>query len=261
MTTFSRRYASGEHEAVWNDLRSLGPVPGRLREDVADVARQTMVRVAAHLRRLAEDAPAAGLKPLHDCGPTPPAPDERAVIERMDREVGGLPAALVACVYETGRFSLIGDWPVLGLHHDDWTDVPDGAGVLFCDPLDLPGAAGPDNEWRDHWDEWRDHWGEWKDDWREGLDDRADGRERGRPFRLPFAPDEVLKTGYGGLSHNIEIPGTGADPVLWGVMYRPGITLVEYLRVSVAWGGFPGWEFVEGPVPEALSGLRRDPDF
>jgi hypothetical protein len=243
MTTYSRRYAAGEHEEVWNDLRALGPVPDHLREDAADVAVRTMRRAAAHLRRLAEDAPEAGLVPLHGGAPVPATPDERAGIEEMDRETGGLPAALAACVCEIGRFSLIGEWPGIGLHHETVPDLPDGAAIPLCDPLDLPGAAVLHRMWRANWA------------------DRADEREEGEPFHLAFAPDEVLKMGYGGDTHDIAIPDARADPALLGVLYRPGITLVEYLRVSVAWGGFPGWEFVERPVPDELRGLARTPDF
>ena len=59
--------------------------------------------------------------------------------------------------------------------------------------------------------------------------------------------------------------GDGKDQlevVLHGVDGRPGVTLVEYLRISIAWGGCPGWSFAPAArVPAALEALRRAPDF
>jgi hypothetical protein len=54
----------------------------------------------------------------------------------------------------------------------------------------------------------------------------------------------------------IHIPDTGADPILDGVSDRPAINLVEYLRASFAWGGFPGYEFSSAPAPPLLEELR-----
>jgi hypothetical protein len=244
MATYSQRYTSGEHEEVWNDLRALGPVPDHLREDVADVSAQTMRRVSGHLRRLAEDAPARGLVTCHESTLTPATPDERAKLAHMERETGGLPAALVACVTEIGSFSLIGDWPEIGVHYETRADPESGPGPKSLpDPLDLPDVDLL--------------YPMWENGWEDQAEDRADGY----PFHVTFAPDEIHKANYSGGTHDIEIPDRRADPVLLGVYGRPGVTLVEYLRASVAWGGFPGWEFAEVPVPDTLRALFRDPDF
>jgi hypothetical protein len=48
-----------------------------------------------------------------------------------------------------------------------------------------------------------------------------------------------------------------ADPALIRVDGREGIRLVEYLRTSFAWGGFPGFEFYP-PAPPELDELRAD---
>ena len=37
--------------------------------------------------------------------------------------------------------------------------------------------------------------------------------------------------------------------------------LVEYLRLSIAWGGMPGWSFQPDRAPAALAALRTRPDF
>ena len=72
-----------------------------------------------------------------------------------------------------------------------------------------------------------------------------------------FAPDENSKANFSGGGQSINLPDEGADPLLMGVRKRPGITLVQYLRTSFAWGGFPGFEF-ESEVPASLSELQAD---
>jgi hypothetical protein len=39
------------------------------------------------------------------------------------------------------------------------------------------------------------------------------------------------------------------------------VTLVTYLRISISWGGFPGWSFEPERAPAALARLRVEPDF
>ena len=73
--------------------------------------------------------------------------------------------------------------------------------------------------------------------------------------------DELHKARVSGSTHDIILPDLTADPVIHGVDGREDITLVEYLRVSITWGGFPGWSFAPGPVPEVLTRLARRPDF
>ena len=68
-----------------------------------------------------------------------------------------------------------------------------------------------------------------------------------RPWRFAFAPDELHKANISGSTHDIELPDDTPDPVIRGVEYRPGITLVEYLRASMSHGGFAGAQFVWEP--------------
>ena len=59
---------------------------------------------------------------------------------------------------------------------------------------------------------------------------------------------------------NILLPSNAADPELIGARHRTGVTLIDYLRISLAWGGFPGYD--EAPagvaVPGTIEDLRRD---
>jgi hypothetical protein len=246
MSSLLQRYLNGERERVWDEIRQLGPVPDALRAEVDAVATETMRRVAAHVRRLAEALAELGLVsslassdeavPLY----WPPTADEVADLDVLGREIGGLPSALVACLREVGAASFAGDCPVLGLAYDGEADPQVLPEDILPDPLCLPNAE----ELRDQWDDW------WDDP------------EREEPFEFMFAPDEQHKANFSGGAHLIELPQAVADPVLHDVPAWPGVTLVEYLRVSIAWGGCPGWAFAPAArVPAALEALRRAPDF
>jgi hypothetical protein len=67
--------------------------------------------------------------------------------------------------------------------------------------------------------------------------------------RFAFAPDELHKAGISGGTHGIMLPASTADPPLLGVEHREGVTLVEYLRASLAHSGFAGAEFLATPPP------------
>ncbi|WP_328394867.1 hypothetical protein [Nocardia sp. NBC_00416] len=80
-------------------------------------------------------------------------------------------------------------------------------------------------------------------------------------FDFDFAPDELHKANISGSTHYITLTQRVADPVIWGVDARPDISLVDYLRLSISWGGMPGWSFDPDHAPAALAGLRTIPDF
>lgn len=237
MSSLHQRYRNGEREAVWNEIRKLGPVPDPLRPEVDAVATETMRRVAVHVRRLAEALAELGMVSSALSGPLhqPPTTDELADLDLLEREIGALPSALRACLREVGTVWFAGDCPVLGLHYRGV--MPDG---VLPDPLCVLGAEFLRYDW----------------------DERRDELEPEEQFEFGFAPDECHKANYSGAQQFIELPQAVADPVLYGVGGRPGVTLVEYLRISIAWGGCPGWEFSPAvPVPAALEALRRTPDF
>jgi hypothetical protein len=241
VTSYTRRYLDGDHEGVWAELRKLGPVPGTLAEDCAAVAAETMRRVGRHVERLAEQLTALGLVPSRPLR-TPPTEADHAELDALTEEIGALPAALDACLRHVGGVWFAGDCPTVGLYYESWDQYADSR--LLPDPLVLPDASYLRYSWEGYAEEVEE-----------------DQSRAGEVFWFDFAPDELHKANVSGASHHVELPGTVADPVLEGVRGRPGVTLVEYLRHSVAWGAMPGWEFHPGHEPEALAGLRREPDF
>ncbi|AUY49072.1 hypothetical protein C2142_09090 [Streptomyces sp. CB01881] len=228
---------------MWADMRRLGPVPNALSEDCAAVAAETMRRVHRHVGRLG-DAPAElGLVPIAGLDALkPPTPADHVELDALAEEAGALPFALDACLRHVGRVVFAGDCPAVDL---TWTegDQYDVAG-LYPDPLVLPDVEHLRHCWDGH---------------REPLRDRPESEGAG--FLFEFAPDELHKANISGSTHDILLAEATADPVVRGVDGRPGITLVEYLRLSIAWGGMPGWSLQPDRAPSALAALRVRPDF
>jgi len=93
------------------------------------------------------------------------------------------------------------------------------------------------------------------------LEELAREPERERFNLFEFAPDEFHKAAISGGTHDVRLPDSAADPVILGIAGRPGVTLVEYLRLSVMWGALPGYSFEPTKAPTALAHLRVHPNF
>jgi hypothetical protein len=172
----------------------------------------------------------------------PPPHDATDRMVKLEGSLGPIPEAFKASMCEIGAVSLLGDCARIALRyhgapHSRATTMPPGAD--FPDPLCLPGVDLLEWEWGER-----------------GHDSLGLSVE---PF--PFAPDELHKANISGGTHDIWLPDAHADPVLLGIAGRPGITLVEYLRVSVMWGGFPGHAFGPAAWPRGLGQLRSRPQF
>ncbi|WP_424188752.1 hypothetical protein ACOBQX_10965 [Actinokineospora sp. G85] len=240
MTSYYSRYLRGEHVAVWEELHRLGPVPDELLEDAAAVAEETMERVAQHVSRVAAALPELGwtssdrLVPPHQ----PPTEDDNDVVDALVERIGGLPLSVEACLRRVGEVWFAGDCDLLFLtYHQEPVPTSAPPGPDFPDPLCLPSSYQVAYV----------------------LDEEMGGDAS--LGRFPLAPDELHKANVPGGTHDVELPSLNADAVLLGVAGRPGITLVEYLRESIAWGGFPGYSFQPDLAPEALITLRVTPDF
>ncbi|MFG1861911.1 hypothetical protein [Microbispora bryophytorum] len=247
MASWSARYRAGECFAVWDELRAYGPdgVPEALQEDAEEVARETMRRVAVNVDVIVERLTAAGyafafpgrIRQL-------PAADDLEAVKRAEQVIGSLPLALRACLEIVGAVDLCGDGGEVLLqvsYHADPLEEWD----LYPDPLVLPSG-------RHLWNDWE----YWAEDF-----ERSESRSvHHQGFSFTFAPDEIHKANVSGSEQDILLPSRSADPKLIGARGREGLTLVEYLRISLAWGGFPGYDAtpLDVPVPQTLEGLRRD---
>lgn len=237
------RYGAGEHASVWDEIRRLGEVDAERRDEVSEVSRLTMRRARPQIERIVEGFMHEGLEAASSELPIrlPPPVDVSARLGRIELVHGPLPAAFTACLSEIGSVWLCGDVPTLGLTYETTVarSMPPGGG--YPDPLSLPTIDYL--EWS--FEEW----------------DSDSPDEQPTPMEFEFAPDELHKAGVSGGTHDIELPSRVADPVISGVAGRPKITLVEYLRASVAWGGLPGYEFDQVAPPIAVQNLRAIPNF
>lgn len=281
MASLAERYEAGDHRQVWDELVALGPEvyePALLR-DAEAVADLTMQRVAANIatlvvrltlmgyrfggrnnrnqrRRTIEELglrdslEAAGRDvswvdagPLeeHVMGWEAPAPMVESELEKLDQALGPLPVSLRALVRRVDTVNLAGsfpDWtPATYAFEDDALDAP--AVEPVTDALNFNGVVMIN----------------------ETFQPQAvvsGGRfVPARSYALPVGANHVLGANQAGDFHSVRLPDRVADPVLDGVLGRPGIRLVEYLRVAFEWGGFPGFEFAPR-VPRQVDVLRRD---
>lgn len=242
MASLAARYEAGEWSAVWDDIRQLGPVPPGRQEEVDEVAAMTMRQAAVQIRRIIERLQAMGFERASPRIPLlePPPPDVGIRVQAVEASVGPLPAALKASMSQIGAVSLLGDLPAISAYYNTAVRVDSmPPGPSYPDPLCLPGIETL----------------EWEFEALEDEDPASDG------WDFPFAPDELHKANISGGTHDLRLPDASADPVLAGVAGRPGITFVEYLRRSVAWGGFPGYSFDPATCPRPLDGLRSHPRF
>ncbi|TKK90807.1 hypothetical protein FDA94_03310 [Herbidospora galbida] len=229
MASWAARYKAGEWFAVWDELRRH--VPEKSAEDAAEVARETMRRVAVNADTVVERLAAAGYSFAFPAWVRQaPTPDDLAAVQKAERVIGPLPLALRACLEVVGGVNLCGDGGDV-LPHVGYHRVPKQEADFYPDPLVLPPG-------RHLWADW-ETWG--------------DADQEGHTFS--FAPDEIHKANVSGGVQDVELPSRAADPELLGA--RPGVTLVDYLRISFAWGGFPGHDAL-AVAPRAVEDLRRD---
>jgi hypothetical protein len=224
VASLAARYERGEHVAVWEELRRQ-PVGAA---DSAAVAEVTMRRVARNVDVVVDRLRAAGWRWAYPAmARQAPTDADLAAIAAVEERLGPIPAALRACLMHVGEVWLCGTLPGW---EPPWFAFGDlEAYPAIGDPLVLPPAA-----WmaQDLAEQDSDEWVQPK-----------------RPYRFAFAPDELHKAGISGGTHDMMLPASTAAPPLLGVEYREGVTLVEYLRASLARGGFAGAEFMTAPPP------------
>jgi hypothetical protein len=242
VVSLAARYECGEHVAVWEELRHQ-PVSAA---DAAAVAEATMRRVARNVDVVVDRLRAAGWRwAYQERVRQAPTDDDLRAIAAVEERQGPLPVALRACLMHVGEVCLCGTlpgWEPPWYWFDDFVLDP-GTYPVMGDPLVLPRTA-----WM------AEDWPSWMAGDLAGLGS-DDGVEPRRLYL--FAPDEVRKAGMSGGDHYLMLPPAAADPPLVGVEHREGVTLVEYLRASLAHGGFAAAEFMAAP-PSLLAEISGE---
>lgn len=249
MRSHLEQYRSGSTRSVWWELMEAGPLEegAPLWEEVYQVARETMTRARHNVERIVSFLREQGylfgcvygsddvLRPREPW--LPPLPDTAARLAHLTSLVGPLPLSLRAWWEIVGSVSLQGVFP------DEWEathSIPMND-PLMIDPLDTV-VREVEQELRE-------------DDFYSKLD---------------LAPDVYHKANVsGGAPYQVRVPEPRADaPFLNVRVFLPtppgehlryhevelNETLVEHLRRSFRWAGFPGYAFVPD-VPK--TGLAR----
>lgn len=225
---YIERYRQGDCVAVWEELNALGERVRRepFYSDALAVCRETMARVRRNVEVIAGRLTSLGYRlgegVLHFPGAcVPPASKDsarRRIAELQDR-VPLLPMSLCAFWEIVGEVNFAGS-------HPKW---PPRSDPLWGDSVE----AGFDGFLR-----WQDN----------GFDG---------PMVVNISPDSIMKDGVSGSVYGITLPANGVDAPLSGLDVEGTVTFVEYLRKSLAWGGFPGLERVAHNLAEELQTLRQ----
>jgi hypothetical protein len=269
--SFLERYEQGDHTAVWHELRALGDQIRQppLRADAQAVAHATMQRVRHDLERLIlrlqrlnyafgagffddlspeEAVEARRLAPVF----APPAPATQAQLAELEGLVGPLPLSLRAFYEVVGSVNLVGRFPpgTFGPAEAEGRrqralrpslEIPFNPAFDYeLDPLfvySLEMTLVLFHDWRDR---------------------RTTSGQPLLPYRLPIGPDCFFKYSLsGGGQYSVEVPCAAADAPLLLEWHQT--TLVDYLRIALHWGGFPGLERRQPPtLPPEFEVLRGD---
>ena len=229
------RYVAGEHEQVWAELVALGEAV-RLEPHAADAlavayetmhrVKQNVITVAGRLKQLGYKFVAPGergglfglRKPTEHEPHVEPNADSWQHIVELEKACGGpIPLSLRAF------YEVVGEVNFLGRHG---SISPEDSDVL-SDPLVVSGieeAIGSVDAWDDE------------------------------DCLIAFAPDALHKANIsGGDPYMISVPAPFADVRVDGEPHE--VEFVQYLRLALARGGFPGWENAKLQPPE-LERLR-----
>lgn len=215
------RYKAGEFAAVWREIGSHESIGGNYLAEAAEVADETMRRVARNADLLSERLAAAGWQPLFGELRTKPDSADVAVMEKIEAFTGApLPLSLGAF------WSVVGgiDWV---WNYECGIPTPDlGVDLTMdrMDPLCIDAARLVDyllEGWEDQ---------------KQQPDPDLVG-----PFVLDIAPDHLHKANIsGGAPYGVELPCLRADPLF--ANERHNLSFTNYLRLCFLWAGFPGLE-------------------
>lgn len=234
MISYFERYKQGDYEQVWTELLALGSQVRHqpLYSEAQAVASMTMERVLHNLEvlipRLQTLGYVFGFVPHPDeevveveYPPVyvPPALNTGDRISRLENVVGFLPLSLRAFYEVIGGVNLLGK-------HPKWESY--GLDPLLVLPLN--------------------------DELVEEC--TAEYDEENACWYLAIAPDHYFKDGVGGDgNYEIALPNAAVDAPL--LLEWHETTFVNYLRISLRWGGLPGLERSINPPLQDIAYLTE----
>lgn len=271
MASFLDRYRQGEHEQVWAELEALGAdvrtEPLLMNEGCA-VAYETMRRVRHNLDLLIPRLHHIGYQfgkdftyglndqdalELTQQAPifAEPASDVDLRIKELEGIAGALPLSLQAFYRIVGSVNLVGKLPA-------WEKLkPEG-----IENLTQFVREHPDFDWSNYsLDHGLDPLFIWSVDMAvtmaRDLKSMADAvGDELMPYPLDIAPDYHSKYGKGGSGpYIVELPCLAADATLLQEWHHT--TFVNYLRISLRWGGMPGLARTKRPPESDIAYLTE----
>jgi hypothetical protein len=231
-----QRYRAGDYEAVWRDLMMLGPDVRKpaYNSSLEAVAKETISRAKHNFELIVQRLHSLNYQFLDGYWHHPASKEELQDLAACERAGLLIPAAVRIFVEEMNIVSLLGTHPVL---------CPKGQ-VEIADPFWLGYTA---------------NFGWLLRTWREGR------TVTGTPcdpcvieFALcpgPESKSQAMNDDLADFWFSVHLPNAAADAILVGE--PEGRTLVEYLRWSFKWGGFPGWEKQKARPEKELAMLRE----
>jgi hypothetical protein len=258
MRDYLSRYQQGECRQVWEELYQLGTAVQQpdIYPDAWAVARETMKRVRSNIETLIPRLKHLGYQFGYDwlveeqpsldeewlaIQPelyTPPAQNIAEQIKEFEALAGPLPLSIRAFYCEVGEVNFFG-------RHLVWEQLfqqtrSQGLAPSNLDPLMVRGF---------HEDLFEDFVG-----WKEAMQRQGVKEDL---YPLMIAPDCELKYNVSGAgAYEIEIPNATADAVLLHEWHHT--TFVDYLRISLHYGGLPGLQYIRTFLPKELAHLRQD---
>lgn len=265
MSSYLDRYTAGDHEAVWTELRLLGPVADddSVGADIVAVARETMSRVRSDVEMISARLSDIGYRFGFAWDPESTLPGNtdpvvgapRSNLQPTWTELRShgihLPASLRAFYEVVGSVNLAGiyvppeelDALVEGESWARYFGAADGA----PDPLYVAGLADA------------------LDTFRTGDREESPGSMQRRPLGSPelaahrwfVCPDHLHLYGFSGADcRTVDVSSPAADADI-GIMAGGGIPFVEHLRDHVLRRGGFRWkddedEDVDGSLPIAF---------
>lgn len=238
MPSHFERYRQGDREQVWSELYSIGDAIRHepLFSDALAVTRETMIRVSENINELVRRLNSLnydfGVYPLDGSNvvgykspynlPLPNIINKILECEAM-QGIESLPLSLKVF------WEVVGDVDFSGFH----PRMPRFSDPLIVFPVETIDASYPE--------------------WRYAVDE---GDLEAGKFLVPLAPDYYHKENVsGGAPYGIFVPNNAIDGLLDNERHQT--TFVNYLRICFRYGGFPGLQWSNDPIPDEIAALAE----